>query len=113
MHVGAEAGRFGLELLEILVQVRECVLFDLRGQFAEFLPLRDSSDRLVAMLTHAPHQAVVSRLVNLERDEACGPPFRIWAMWMTFSGKFRRSITPFICNRQDISAEAMYSTPWR
>ena len=50
---------------------------------------------------------------RIEVKISVAPPFRIWAMWMTFSGSFRRSITPFMWSRQDMSAEAMYSTPWR
>ena len=30
-----------------------------------------------------------------------GSPFRIGAMGMTFIGNFRRSMTPFMCNRHD------------
>src|SRR5262249_654551 len=120
MDVRAELGRVGLELFEILVQVRERVLLDLRGQLAELLPFRHASDRLVAVVAHPPDEAVVGRLVYYEGDEARGPPFgidgmghsvtpfRIWAMSMTFSGSLRRSITPFIWSRQDMSAEAMY-----
>ena len=125
VDVGAELGRVGLELFEVVVQVRERVFLDLRGQLAEFLPLRHAGDRLVAVLAHPPDEAVVGGLVHLQGDEPRGPPFRIdgtghggpplriWAMWMTFIGSFRRSITPFMCSRQDMSAEAMYSTPWR
>jgi hypothetical protein len=32
-------------------------------------------------------------------------------MWITVVGSFRRSITPFMCIGQDMSAEAMYSAP--
>src|SRR5262249_41093416 len=111
--------------LEVVIQVRERVLLDLRGQLAQPLPLGDAGDRLVAVLAHPPDQAVVGGLVHLKSDETrgppfgidglchAGPPFRIWAMWMTFIGTFRRSMTPFMCNRHDMSAEAMYSTPWR
>src|SRR5262249_7136260 len=31
-----------------------------------------------------------------------GPPLRIWAMWMTFIGSLRRSMTPFMCSRHDM-----------
>ena len=125
VDVRAELGRVGLELFEVLVQVRERVLLDLRCQLAEFLPLRHAGDGLVAVLAHPPDEAVVGGLMLLQRDEARGPPFgidgtghgeppfRIWAMWMTFIGSFRRSITPFMWSRQDMSAEAMYSAPWR
>src|SRR5258708_7190412 len=101
------------------------MLLDLRSQRAELLPFRHVRDGLVAVLAHAPDLPVVGGLMHLQRDETRGspfgidgtahrgPPFRISAMWMTFIGNFRRSITPFICIRQDMSAEAMYSTPWR
>src|SRR5262249_51242353 len=121
----AELGRVGLELLEVVVQRRERVLLDLRGQLAQCLPLGHAGDRPVAVLTHAPDEAVVGGLVHLQGDEArgspfgidraghTGPPFRTWAMWMTFSGSFSRSITPFMWSRQGMSAEALYSAPSR
>src|SRR5262249_41302329 len=120
-----EPGRVGLELLEIPVQVREGVFLDLRGQLAQVLPIGHAGDRLVAVLAHPPDEAVVGGLVQLEGDELRGPPFgvggtghggpplRTWAMWMTFIGSFRRSITPLRWSRQDMSAETMYSTSWR
>src|SRR5262249_19872174 len=110
---------------EIPVQTHERVLLDLRGQLAQFLPLRHAGDSPVAMFAHSPDEAVVGRLVLFESDEprgqsfrvdgAChsGPPFRIWAMWITFIASFKLSSTPFMCIRQDMSAEAMYSAPWR
>ena len=125
VDVRAELRRVGLELFEVPVQVRERVLLDLRGQLAQLLPLRNAGDRHVAVVAHPPDEAVVSGLVRLVGDEPggqpfridgtghSGPPLRIWATWMTFIGSFRRSITPFWWSRQDMSAEAMYSAPWR
>ena len=77
VDVRAELGRVGLELFEVPVQVRERVLLDLRGQLAELLPLWHARDRLVAVLAHPPHEAVMGGLVLLQRDEAGGPPFGI------------------------------------
>src|SRR5208283_299642 len=107
------------------VQVRERVLLDLRGQLTQRLPFRNAGDRDVAIVAHSPDQAVVRGLVRLISDEPgghafridgtghSGPPLRIWATWMTFILSLRRSITPFWWSRQDMSAEAMYSAPWR
>src|SRR5262249_28035158 len=125
VDVRAELRGAGLELFEVLVQMRERVLLDLRGQLAQLLPLRHAGDRLITVLAHSPHEAVVGGLMHLRDDDGRGPPLgidgmghgvppsKIWAMWTTFSGSFSRSITPFMWSRQDMSAETMYSAPWR
>ena len=77
VNVRAKLGRVCLELFEVLVQVRERVLLDLRSQLAQLLPLRNSGDRLVAILAHSPDEAVVGRLVYFKGDEPRGQSFRI------------------------------------
>jgi hypothetical protein len=72
MNMRAVLGRIPLELLEVLVEVRERVLFDLGSALAKIGPFWYIGDRLVAILAHPPDQSIVSGLVLFEIDKSRG-----------------------------------------
>jgi hypothetical protein len=72
MNMCAVFGRILFELLEVLVQVRERVFFDLGSELAKIGPFWYIGNGLVAILAHPPDQSIVSGLVLLEIDKSRG-----------------------------------------
>ena len=68
MHMHPVRLRLRLELLEILVEMRERVLLDRRRQSAEFLPFGDVARFVIALLPQVP-EALVVHLLVLGRGE--------------------------------------------
>ena len=54
MHIGAVRTRIGLELFEVLVQVRERVLLDRKGEEPKFLPFGNAVHLAVTLLPQIP-----------------------------------------------------------
>src|SRR5215216_3331121 len=106
MDPDAIGGCLALELLEIVGEMRERMLLDLRCQLAQLFPFGDMMRLAVALLAQIPEPGVVKRLVLLACDETRGgfrmveaphsrAPFRICAMWMNLMPRPRRSAQPF------------------
>jgi len=62
----------GLELFEILVEMGERVLFDRRGERAQFLPFGNAVHLAVALLSQIPQPLVMHLLMLGRGDEAGG-----------------------------------------
>lgn len=91
---GAATNGFALELFQIVGQPREHVGFDLRGTFAQMLPLRERLRGLVAFGADEPQRLVVPLGAGTVADELGGQrcvihsgcPARISATCITRSG---------------------------
>src|SRR6516162_2405500 len=72
MHVDAVGASTGLELLQILVEMSECMLVDRRGEGAQLLPFGNPMHLAVALLPQVPQPLVMHLLVLGRRNEARG-----------------------------------------
>src|SRR5215472_13781467 len=72
MHVDAVGASTGLELLQILIEMSECMLLDRRGERAQLLPLGNAVHLAVALLPQVPQPLVMHLLVLGRRNEARG-----------------------------------------
>lgn len=123
VHGGTVGLRLALELLQVVGQVGEGVLLDLRGQRAQLLPFGNRRGGAVAFGAQVPQAAVVEfdvvaggdefrrRLGMVDRLVHSRTPFSTCAMCRNLTGSSSRSAQPFWCIRQDMSAETMYSAP--
>src|SRR6516225_12380960 len=72
MHVDAVGASTGLELLQILVEMSECMLLDRRGEGAQLLPFGNPVHLAVALLPQIPQPLVVHLLVLGRLNKARG-----------------------------------------
>src|SRR5216684_2082104 len=72
MHVNPVRSRVGLELVEILGEMGECVLFDRRSERPKLLPFGNAVHLAVALLSQIPEPLVMHLLVLGSGDEARG-----------------------------------------
>src|SRR5499427_10936604 len=72
MHVDAVGASTGLELLQILVEMSECMLLDRRGEGAQLLPFGNPMHLAVALLPQVPQPLVMHLLVLGRVNEARG-----------------------------------------
>src|SRR5258705_3066282 len=72
MHVNPVRSRIGFELVEILVEMGERVLFDRRSERPKLLPFGNAVHLAVALLSQIPEPLVMHLLVLGSGDEARG-----------------------------------------
>jgi hypothetical protein len=59
VHLNAVRLGGGLELYKVVVEIGQRMLFDLRGEFPQFLPFLDVVSRVVAILPYLPNVSIV------------------------------------------------------
>src|SRR5277367_4052937 len=122
--VNDDAVRFRtrFELFQIVSQVRECVLLNLRRQVAQRLPLRYLTGSLITPHTSAPQNLVEPLFVNWISEELPGfqslidgfhadTPFRTSAIWRNVASCFTLPAQPSRCIRQDMSDDTINRAP--
>ncbi len=72
VHLGAVLQGVALELLQVLIELGEGMLLDLRGQAAQRLPLGDLMHLAVPLAAQVPQPLVVELLVLGGLDETVG-----------------------------------------